>query len=404
MRQIRKQYATLLGNWNKDREILNEIKILKEKISQSQLDFERYSDIGDFAKASEIKYGILPELQKQLAQKSTTANAILQPTMTERDIALVLSKKTGIPLENLTSKVHVNLENIEAKLSKRVIGQEKAIKSVANAVRRSKSGMGDPKRPIGSFLFLGPTGVGKTELCKALAEFLFFDETAMVRIDMSEFMERHSVSNLIGAPAGYIGYENEGALTRSVRKRPYQVVLFDEIEKAHPDVLNLLLPLLDEGHITDNQGKVVNFKNTIIVMTSNIGAELFMHETGETLEKDVISTAKRTLKPEIYNRIDDVVVFNSLTPQAVAEIVNLQLLELKAKLEKRDLTLDFSEEVVEWLAKVGFDPQYGARPIKRTIDGYVTNAIAQELVTKEIGQKQTVKLFLLNGKLNIDFN
>jgi ATP-dependent Clp protease ATP-binding subunit ClpB len=383
---LKKKFNELLEQWQKDKALIGEIQKLKEEISSYEQEFERTRDLGDLTRSSEIIYGIIPPLKKKLEQISGQASTLLKPSVTEEDIAFIVSRKTGIPLENISFKTQSsNLINIEEKLKSRVVGQDEAINAISNAIRRSRSGLNDPFKPIGSFLFLGQTGVGKTELCKALAEFLFFNEKAMLRLDMSEYMGSHAMYNLIGAPAGYIGHENGGTLTEPVRKRPYQVILLDEIEKAHPDVLNILLQVLDDGRLTDNKGKIVNFKNTIIIMTSNIGAEILSNSKSNLNQDEkkcsVIEKVKASLRPELFNRIDEVIVFNNLSFEMIKEIARITLENVAKRLAHQDLYLKFSDSVVDWIAENGFDENYGARPIKRFIQNEIVNRLANIIVS-----------------------
>lgn len=410
--KLKEELDELLLNWQKDKNLLNEVQKIKEDISFYEREFEEKTDIGDLSRSSEIKYGILPNLKKKLDEKSSEASMILKPVVTKDDIAYIVSRKTGIPLENIQSKSSDSkLKDIKSKLSERVVGQNNAIESVSNAIFRSKSGLNDPNKPIGSFLFLGQTGVGKTELSKALAEFLFFDEKAMIRIDMSEYMASHSVYNLIGSPAGYIGHENGGSLTEPVRKRPYQVILFDEIEKAHPDVLNILLQILDDGRLTDNKGKIVNFKNTIIIMTSNIGAEILSDNQYKDFSHNeimhlVIQKTKKTLKPELYNRIDEVIVFNKLSKNIISDIVIIGMNNIKKRLLEQNIRLEYSENVISWIALNSYDENYGARPIKRFIQNEIVNKLANFIVLDEMEKKENnqinLRLDLVNDKLVIE--
>ena len=339
---------------------------------------------GDLNRAAELRFGRLPELEKQLSAKNDEIKAaqasgsFLREEVTEEDIAAVVSKWTGIPVEKMLEGEQSRLGNMEERLHRRVIGQNPAVEAVANAVRRARAGLQDPNRPIGSFIFLGPTGVGKTELARALAEFLFDDETHMVRIDMSEYMEKHSVSRLIGAPPGYVGYDEGGQLTEAVRRRPYSVVLFDEIEKAHGDVFNVLLQMLDDGRLTDGQGRTVDFKNTVILMTSNVGSHLLLGEHPNV--EAAMDELRRTFRPEFLNRIDEIVVFERLTRADIDHIVDLQIEHFRKLLVERDLGIELLPEARAFLADKGYDPTYGARPLKRAIMTYLQNQLAKQLI------------------------
>lgn len=357
---------------------------IKEKLEQARLDLETARRSNDLAKMSELQYGIIPDLEKQISASVTvdmSKMTLLRNKVTEDEIAEVVSKWTGIPVSKMLEGEREKLLEMETHLKQRVIGQEEALKAVSNAIRRSRAGLSDPNRPNGSFLFLGPTGVGKTELCKALAEFMFDTLDAMVRIDMSEFMEKHSVARLIGAPPGYVGYEEGGYLTELVRRKPYSVILLDEIEKAHPDVFNILLQVLDDGRLTDGQGRTVNFKNTIIVMTSNIGSEVIQALSGEAMY-DVMKSAVMDIvvtkfRPEFINRIDEAVVFHSLEREQVRAISTIQIDYLRGRLQERDIGFEISDAALDLLGEAGFDPIYGARPMKRAIQQQLENPLAQ---------------------------
>ncbi len=356
----------------------------------------------DWGKAAEIRYGRIPAVEKRIEELSARLEALaqngqrlLREEVTAEDIAAVVSRWTGIPVSKMLQSERERLLRLEEILHQRVVGQDEAIRAVANAIRRSRAGIQDPNRPIGSFLFIGPTGVGKTELAKALAEALFNSEQAMVRIDMSEYQEKHAVSRLIGAPPGYVGYEEGGQLTEAIRRRPYSVILLDEIEKAHPDVFNILLQVLDDGRLTDSKGRVVNFKNTLIIMTSNIGAHLIMERLSEasltdkeavmeSLRAEILVLLKRSFRPEFLNRIDEIVLFEPLTLPLLRQIVELQLNQLKARLEDQHIALAWEPEVVDYLAEVGYDVQFGARPLKRAIQQLILNPLAEKLLKGEI--------------------
>ncbi len=389
-------------NWNKEKAHLEEIKTIKEKIDALRTDAEIAQRNGDFAKAGEILYGKIPPLETRLSELQKEQRAT-KNEVTEDDIALVVSRWTGIPVDKMLMSEKERLLNIEAKLEKSVVGQSEAIKAIADCIRRSRAGISDPNRPIGSFLFLGSTGVGKTELSKALAQFLFDDKNSMVRIDMSEYMERHAVSRLIGAPPGYVGYEKGGELTEAIRRRPYSVVLFDEIEKAHSDVFNILLQILDEGHLTDGLGNNVNFKNTIIVLTSNIGSEYFLEKSSdkEQIQRQVLEKLQATMRPELINRLDEIIVFNSLTKSDMGKIVDIQLKELSKRLEQQQIKVAFDTSVRDWLCELGYDPIYGARPLKRAIQKNIEDKIAKAIISGEIGQDVTRTLVYENGNVRL---
>jgi ATP-dependent Clp protease ATP-binding subunit ClpB len=361
---------------------------LKEEIEKTRSEMERAQRDGDLGLAAELQYGRLPGLETQLEKIAKEAGQrLIKEEVGPDDVAQIVSKWTGIPVGRLLEGERDKLLKMEERLGQRVIGQPQALSVVAKAVRRARAGVADPNRPIGSFIFMGPTGVGKTELARALAEFLFDDENAMVRLDMSEFMEKHSVSRLVGAPPGYVGYEEGGYLTEAVRRQPYSVVLFDEIEKAHADVFNALLQILDDGRLTDGQGRTVDFKNTVIVLTSNIGSTFIAEDDGfdpaKTREK-VLAALKASFRPEFLNRVDDLVIFNNLTKDHLKEIVRLQVALLSRRIADRKLALTLSEAAVEFLARVGYDPVYGARPIKRAIQTELLDLLATSLLSGEV--------------------
>ncbi|RMF02762.1 MAG: AAA family ATPase, partial [Alphaproteobacteria bacterium] len=364
---------------------------------------------GDLARASELSYGRIPELEKQLAEaeaEEASASAMLEEAVTADHIAAVVSRWTGIPVDKMLEGEREKLLRMEDELSKRVIGQEEAVHAVSTAVRRARAGLQDPNRPIGSFMFLGPTGVGKTELTKALAEFLFDDEHAMVRLDMSEYMEKHSVARLIGAPPGYVGYEEGGALTEAVRRRPYQVVLFDEIEKAHNDVFNVLLQVLDDGRLTDGQGRTVDFRNTLIIMTSNLGAEYLVNqpegEDTDAVRDKVMEVVRASFRPEFLNRLDEIILFHRLRREQMAAIVDIQVARLQKLLDERKIVLELDEQARTWLANKGYDPAYGARPLKRVIQKNLQDPLAELILEGAIKDDQTVKVSVRDGELVIN--
>ncbi len=402
--ELEKEYADLEEVWKAEKASLQGSQTIKSSLEQARKDMDEAKRAGDLARMSEIQYGIIPSLEKKLeaaAEAQTAEKKLLRHKVTEEEIADVVSRWTGIPISKMLQSDKQRLLEMEDSLHKRVIGQNEAIAAVANAVRRSRSGLSDPNRPNGSFLFLGPTGVGKTELCKALAEFLFDTEDAMVRIDMSEFMEQHSVARLIGAPPGYVGYEEGGYLTEAVRRRPYSVLLLDEVEKAHPDVFNVLLQVMDDGRLTDGHGRTVDFRNTVIVMTSNLGSdriqEMMMEgqlseEVYERVKKTVLDVVVKHFSPEFVNRIDETVVFHPLQSDQIRGIAEIQLALLNKRLAQNELRLEVSSSVLDLIAEVGYDPVYGARPLKRAIQNGIENALAQHLLQGEYAPGDTISV------------
>lgn len=405
---LEKQYADLEEIWKAEKASMHGSTQIKEALEQAKQEMETARRAGDLSRMSELQYGRIPELEKKLTQIlpiDSLDNKLVRNKVTEDEIAEVVSKWTGIPVSKMMEGEKEKLLTMEEALHKRLIGQNEAVDAVSNAIRRARSGLSDPNRPIGSFLFLGPTGVGKTELCKALASFLFDTEEAMVRIDMSEFMEKHSVARLIGAPPGYVGYEEGGYLTEAIRRRPYSLILLDEIEKAHPDVFNILLQIMDDGRLTDGQGRTVDFRNTVIVMTSNLGSSL-IQEMGkgsdyEDIKKAVMELVSQHFKPEFINRIDESVVFHALTEEQIASIASIQINYLRHRLEKQDIYLDLTPEALAYLAKAGFDPVYGARPLKRTIQQKLENPLAQALLTGTFKPGDTIKVSYKDGVFEI---
>jgi ATP-dependent Clp protease ATP-binding subunit ClpB len=403
---LKAENKELRRRWQDEKALIGQIRQVKVRMEELKLESVKAEREGDLGKAAEIRYGRLVELNKELVTKNKELMAIqkghplLKEEVGEEDIASVIAKWTKIPLEKLMQGEAEKLVRIEEKLRARVVGQDEAIALVSSCVRRSRAGLNDPHRPMGSFIFVGPTGVGKTELTKALAEFLFDDENAMVRIDMSEYMEKHAVARMIGAPPGYVGYEEGGQLTEAVRRRPFSVVLFDEIEKAHPDVFNVLLQLLDDGRLTDSQGRVVNFKNTIVIMTSNIGTEYTLEDRGrkETVER-INQALRGHFRPEFLNRIDEVVVFDRLKKEDVVKIVDIQLATLAKRLGERKVTLEVSAKARAWLAEQGYDPQFGARPLKRLIQKSVQDPIALNILKGEVKDGQTVSVDVKQGEI-----
>ena len=394
--ELEENAAALNAVWQKEKGALDEDRKIKGQLDNARSELERAQRRGDLTHAGEIMYGIIPELEKKLKElDEKTSSKNIKEEVTEADIALIVSRWTGIPVEKMLTGEREKLLSMEGHLRQRVVGQEDAIKAISNAVRRSRAGIQDPNRPMGSFLFLGPTGVGKTELTKALADFLFDDSSNMIRIDMSEYMEKHSVSRLIGAPPGYVGYEQGGELTEAVRRKPYSVILFDEVEKAHTDVFNILLQVLDDGRLTDSQGHNVNFKNTIIILTSNLGSEaLSVNESsGDISPKvrdQVMQVVRQTFRPEFLNRLDDIVIFNRLHRNDMKTIVRIQLTTLEKRLADRKITLHFEEDALQWLAEAGYDPVYGARPLKRVIQRQVQDPLSLKILSGEVTEDSKV--------------
>ena len=396
---LRGQEKEMRQQWENEKHQADQVQTLKDSIGQLRREAEQAERDGDYAKVAEIRYSKLPELEKQLKDSSSVSNKLLRDEVTADDIADVVSRWTGIPVTKMQTSETEKLLHLEEELHKRVVGQEEAIAAVSNAVRRSRAGLQDPKRPIGSFIFLGSTGVGKTELAKALAEYLFDDETMMTRIDMSEYQEKFSVTRLIGAPPGYVGYDEGGQLTEAVRRKPYQVVLFDEIEKAHPDVFNTLLQVLDDGRLTDSKGRTVNFKNTIIIMTSNLltGADL---DKGEQDVRDML--VQRGIRPEFLNRIDEIIVFHPLNWGEVKQIVRLQVEGVQKMLKENGLTLEVSDEAIDLLANEGYDPDFGARPVKRAIQRLLLDDLSKELLAGRLDRNRPIKVDAKDGKLTME--
>jgi ATP-dependent Clp protease ATP-binding subunit ClpB len=403
---LEEQSAALTTRWQAEKEkIAGESKI-KEQLDAARIALDQAQRSGDLAKAGELQYGTIPQLEKQLAEAAgAAAGAMLREEVTSEDIAGVVGRWTGIPVERMMTGEREKLLAMEETIGKRVIGQKEAVKAVSTAVRRSRAGLQDPNRPLGSFLFLGPTGVGKTELTKALAEFLFDDGNAMVRIDMSEFMEKHSVARLLGAPPGYVGYEEGGVLTEAVRRRPYQVVLFDEVEKAHSDVFNVLLQVLDDGRLTDGQGRTVDFTNTIIVLTSNLGSQFLTSladdEPVEKVENEVMDIVRAHFRPEFLNRLDEIILFHRLGAADMAPIVDIQVARVGKLLKDRKVTLDLTDAARAWLGRVGYDPVYGARPLKRAVQRFLQDPLADLILRGEVPDGSTVKIDEGDGALKL---
>jgi len=408
--KLEREAADLDEIWKSEKAAAQGSAQLKEEIEASRFQMEELKRRGDFNKVAELQYGKLPELEKRLKEaqakeagkaKDGKAPQLLRTLVGAEEIAEVVARATGIPVAKLMQGEREKLLQMEAKLHDRVVGQDEAITAVADAIRRSRAGLSDPNRPTGSFLFLGPTGVGKTELCKALAGFLFDSEEHMIRIDMSEFMEKHSVSRLIGAPPGYVGYDEGGYLTEAVRRKPYSVLLLDEVEKAHPDVFNVLLQVLDDGRLTDGQGRTVDFKNTVIVMTSNLGSHMIMQMAGQDpalIREAVWGEVKQHFRPEFLNRIDETVVFHALDQSNIESIAKIQLKVLEARLEKMDMKLEVSAAAVAELAKVGFDPSFGARPLKRAIQQRIENPVSKLILQGKFGPKDVIPVDVADGE------
>ncbi|WP_338629418.1 ATP-dependent chaperone ClpB [Yersinia enterocolitica] len=406
LEQKEREYSELEEEWKAEKAALTGTQNIKTELEQAKISLEQARRVGDLARMSELQYGKIPELEKQLAAATALEGKtmkLLRNRVTDAEIAEVLARWTGIPVSRMLESERDKLLRMEQDLHKRVIGQDEAVEAVSNAIRRSRAGLSDPNRPIGSFLFLGPTGVGKTELCKALATFLFDSDDAMVRIDMSEFMEKHSVSRLVGAPPGYVGYEEGGYLTEAVRRRPYSVILLDEVEKAHPDVFNILLQVLDDGRLTDGQGRTVDFRNTVVIMTSNLGSDLIQERFGERsyseMKEMVMEVVTHHFRPEFINRIDEVVVFHPLGRAHLASIASIQLERLYKRLEERGYQVTITQPALEFLGETGFDPVYGARPLKRAIQQEIENPLAQQILSGKLIPGVPVTLDVENGHI-----
>jgi ATP-dependent Clp protease ATP-binding subunit ClpB len=405
---LEKQSADLTARWKAEKDKLSDAQKLKTELDHLRVELANAQRKGEYQRAGELAYGRIPELEKKL--KSLEAGegkgAMVEEAVTADHVAQVVSRWTGVPVDRMLEGEKEKLLRMEESIAKRVIGQAEAVKAVSTAVRRARAGLQDPNRPIGSFMFLGPTGVGKTELTKALAEFLFDDETALIRIDMSEYMEKHSVARLIGAPPGYVGYEEGGALTEAVRRRPYQVVLFDEIEKAHPDVFNVLLQVLDDGRLTDGQGHTVDFRNTLIVMTSNLGAEFLVNQPEgqdtDAVKDQVMAVVRASFRPEFLNRVDEIILFHRLKKSEMGKIVDIQMTRLDKLLEDRKIRIVLEPSARDWLAEKGWDPAYGARPLKRVIQKSVQDPLAEQILAGTV--KDGDKVVISAGKQGLTFN
>lgn len=396
--ELREKSDALKAQWKAEKELITRSRKIKEQIDELKRELEKAQREGNLELAAKIQYGEIPKLQKELEEvhkkleEIQKEGGLLKEEVDEEMIAQVVSRWTGIPVTKLMESEKEKLIHLEERLRKRVVGQDHALRAVANAIRRARAGLQDPNRPIGSFIFLGPTGVGKTELAKALAEELFDDERAMVRIDMSEYMEAHSVSKLIGSPPGYVGYEEGGQLTEAVKRRPYTIVLFDEIEKAHPDVFNILLQILDDGRLTDNKGRTVDFRNTVIIMTSNIGSSLIQELVGdeEMMRKEVMGLLRKTLKPEFLNRIDEIIIFRPLSREVIYEIIDIQMERLNALLKPKKITLELTERMKDFLVAEGYDPAFGARPLRRAIQRFIQDPLAVAILEGRVKEGQHV--------------
>ncbi|NMW22354.1 MAG: AAA domain-containing protein [Chlorobiaceae bacterium] len=424
--EIEKQLANLIeeqtvikAKWESEKQLIQSSRTLKSQIEQLRVQAEEFERQGDYGKVAEIRYGKTVAIERELEEnrlkieeKKASGDLIMKEEIDAEDIADIVSKWTGIPLSKMLQSERQKLLLIEEELHKRVIGQEEAVSAVSAAVKRSRAGMGDEKKPIGSFIFLGPTGVGKTELARTLADYLFDDEDAMIRIDMSEYMEAHTVSRLVGAPPGYVGYEEGGQLTEAVRRKPFSVVLLDEIEKAHPDVFNILLQILDDGRLTDSKGRTVNFKNTIIIMTSNIGAQLIQAEMEKLdgMKRDIVLSGlqeklfqllKQQVRPEFLNRIDEVILFTPLTREDLKKIVLIQFDHIKETAMRQRIILTISDSAIAWLSDAGFDPAFGARPLKRVMQRKITNKISELILSGEVKEGESVAIDMAGGELTI---
>ncbi|ABL66565.1 AAA family ATPase [Chlorobium phaeobacteroides] len=426
LQEIEKQLANLVeeqttikAQWDSEKELIQSSRTLKAELEQLRLQAEEFERQGDYGKVAEIRYGKIVDLQRRIdenrgkiEEKKASGDLIMKEEIDAEDIADIVSRWTGIPVSKMLQSERQKLLHIETELHQRVIGQEEAVTAVSEAVKRSRAGMGDEKKPIGSFIFLGPTGVGKTELARALAEYLFDNEDSMIRIDMSEYMESHTVSRLVGAPPGYVGYEEGGQLTEAVRRKPFSVVLLDEIEKAHPDVFNILLQILDDGRLTDNKGHTVNFKNTIIIMTSNIGAQLIQAEMEKMdgmsrdmalsgLQEKLFLLLKQQVKPEFLNRIDEIILFTPLSRTDLTKIVLIQFKRIQEMAARQRITLTITDSALEWIAQAGFDPAFGARPLKRVMQRKITNKLSELILSAEVQEDDTVAIDVVDGELKL---
>ena len=413
MSELKEKRDEMRSNWNANKQLINTIQQAKIDIENLKFEADKAEREGDYGKVAEIRYGKIKEAERKISEaqdKLNNSNSLIKEEVDEEDIAEIVAKWTGIPVTKMMQSESEKLLHLEEELHKRVVGQNEAIKAVSDAIRRSRSGLSDPRRPIGSFIFLGTTGVGKTELAKALAEFLFDDENMITRIDMSEYQEAHSHSRLIGAPPGYVGYDEGGQLTEAIRRKPYSVVLFDEIEKAHPNVFNILLQVLDDGRLTDNKGRTVNFKNTIIIMTSNLGSDIIRdrYESAGNIDREslmentkaeVFGLLKRTIKPEFLNRVDDLIMFTPLCKEEINEIVKLQLQGIAKQLKENDIDFNFTQSAIDKLAEAGYDPQFGARPVKRALQHLVLNQLSKDIISGHINKQKPITVDVKNNEL-----
>ena len=414
IKELKEKHKDLFDRWEMEKKYIKKIQDLKEHIENAKVKADNYERQGDLGKVAEIRYGTIIAYEKELKQANDKLNEIqkegtlLKEEVDADDVAEIVAKWTGIPVSKMMESERSKLIKMEDRIHQRLIGQNEAVQSVSNAIRRSRAGLQDKNRPMGSFIFIGTTGVGKTELARSLAEFLFDDENALVRIDMSEYMEKYSVSRLIGAPPGYVGYEEGGQLTELVRQRPYSVVLLDEIEKAHPEVFNVLLQVLDDGRLTDGKGRTVNFTNTIIIMTSNLGTELIQDNISQmtngdrdkvmdSLRVDIIELLRKNMRPEFLNRIDEIILFKPLTKEEIAQIARLQLENLKEKTRKLGIELDVTQKAIDWLVNLGYNAQYGARPLKRVIQKYVADPLALKLLSSDYKNGDTIRIIADNN-------
>ncbi|MDD2564600.1 MAG: AAA family ATPase, partial [Salinivirgaceae bacterium] len=413
---LREELNRMRSQWQSEKSVVDDLQSWKLKLEQLRFESERAEREGNYEKVAEIRYGRIKEAQDQINELQNKLNSIqdsdsmIKEEVDAEDIADVVSKRTGIPVVKMLGAERDKLMNLEGELHERVVGQDDAIRAVADAVRRSRAGLQDSARPIGSFVFMGPSGVGKTEVAKALAEQLFDDENQMVRIDMSEYQERHSVSRLIGAPPGYVGYDEGGQLTEAVRRKPYSVVLLDEIEKAHPDIFNVLLQVLDDGRLTDNKGRTVDFKNTIIIMTSNLGSQIIQDyfknsktdnfsDIAEELTPQLMQLLMQSIRPEFVNRLDEIILFSPLTPEVIKEVVKLQFKRLAKMVEKNRIVLSMTDEAIEFIALQSYDPAFGARPVKRTLQRLIMNDLAREIISGTVENDSEIVIDLKEGRL-----
>ena len=418
---MREKTSEIELKWKNEKEIVSEIKEIKKSLETLRLEAESAEARADLSRAAELRYGKLPTLEKELEVKAKrlkklqSSRRILKEEITATDIAMIVSRWTGVPVTRMLEEEAEKLSRMEEYLKRRIVGQDEAVRKISDTVKRSRAGISDPNRPIGSFIFLGPTGVGKTELTKALAEFMFDDEKALIRVDMSELMEKHSVSKLIGAPPGYVGFEEGSSFAESVRHRPYSVVLFDEIEKAHPEVFNVLLQILDDGRLTDAKGRVINFKNTVIIMTSNVGQQFIdkmqtigfskSEEDGEdymNIKDKVMNSLKDHFRPEFLNRVDDIIIFDVLSREAIKNIVNIQIDIVKKRLSGKEIDVSVTDAVLDLLSKEGYNPQYGARPLKRLIQDKILNPVASMMISNKVLSGGTILVDVRDGKFTFD--